>query len=322
MTLPAMSADMGFEAAVELVLDYLTTHVPLALWSVTRVENGRQTFLYLNEGNGYQKSRGDSHPWEDSFCIHMAAGRAPAVAPDAQAIPEYAAAGVNASTTIGAYAGAVIAEPDGQVFGAICGLDPQRRVDDEALAAAGPTLVLLGQLLTMVLAAERARDAAARALQESQLAAETDALTGLHNRRAWERLIAEEEERFRVLADPTALAVLDLDLLKAVNDAEGHAAGDRYIQAAAQALREAVSETDAVARLGGDEFGILLRHCTEVDAVTAVARVSAQLERSGVAGSLGWAPISVVRGFPAALAEADAAMYAAKQARRSGAAPD
>lgn len=317
MSLPAMSADIGFDVAARIVLDYLNTNIPLALWSVTRVENGRQTFLYVDEDNGYAKPRGDSHLWEDSFCIHMAAGRAPAIAPDAQAVPVYAAAGVNATAAIGTYAGAVINEPTGELFGAICGLDPSTHLDDAALTAAGPTLALLGQLLTMVLATDRARDHAAMVLLESQLAAETDALTGLHNRRAWDRILAEEEERFLRLADPTAAAMVDLDLLKAVNDTQGHAAGDRYIQAAAVALKQSVKDDDAVARLGGDEFAILMRQCTEQQAAIAVDRINDHLQESGVAGSLGWAPITVVKGFPAAIAEADAAMYAAKRDRRS-----
>ena len=64
----------------------------------------------------------------------MAAGTAPAHAPDAQAVPAYAAAAVNGSVDIGTYAGAPIREPDGTLFGAICGLDPHVRTDDPAFA--------------------------------------------------------------------------------------------------------------------------------------------------------------------------------------------
>lgn len=316
MPLPAFTADMDFSAAARLVVDYLTTSVPLALWSVTRVENGRQTFLYVAEDNDYQVGPGHSHPWEDSFCVHMAAGRAPAVAPDAQAVPVYAAAAVNQTAKIGAYAGAVIYEPQGSIFGAICGIDPENHGLDETLAQAGPLLSLLGQLLTMVVAAERIRDLAAVALMEANLAAETDVMTGLYNRRAWDRLLTEEEERFHRLADPTVAAILDLDLLKSVNDRQGHAAGDRYIALAGAALRGCTKATDVVARLGGDEFGVLMRGCTEAEAEGAVTRMYDALADVGVAGSIGWAPITVVKGFPAAIAEADAAMYAAKLARR------
>ena len=315
--LPAISTELNFDAASRMVLAYLRDHVPLAFWSVTRVENGRQTYLYLDADNGYGLPEGGAHPWEDSFCIHMASGAAPAIAPDAQSVPAYAGAAVNAAAKIGSYAGAVIHEPDGALFGAICGLDPAVRTDDPALVAAGPLLQLLGQLLSMVLATDRARDRAATALVVAQVAAETDSLTGLYNRRAWERMVHEQETRFQRFADPTVAVMLDLDMLKTINDSRGHAAGDVYIRDAAVALRRAVRPTDVLARLGGDEFGILMLACTEVDAVKAVDRIYAEFATAGVAGSVGWAPITVLKGFPAALAEADAAMYAAKDDRRA-----
>ena len=317
MSAPEISTDLDFDKAAHLVLGYLRANVPLALWSVTRVENGRQTFLYLDEDNGYAKPRGDSHPWQDSFCIHMAAGSAPSVAPDAQAIPIYAAAAVNGVAQIGAYAGAVIHEPDGRLFGAICGLDPQSRIDDVALAGAAPLLQFMGRILTLVLAGDRDRAHVARGLIEATLAAETDALTGLHNRRAWDRVIADEAEQFRRFADPTVAVMMDLDSLKHLNDTRGHAAGDHCLQAAASALRGAVRSTDFVARYGGDEFGALLRQCTEADAVAVVAHVDAEFQAAGVSCSIGWAPIRISAGIPGAIIEADAAMYAAKESRRS-----
>lgn len=317
MTLPVLSPQMAFDEAARLVLGYLAEHVPLAFWSVTRVENGRQTYLFLDEHNGYGLPQGGSHPWEDSFCIHMAAGTAPAHAPDAQSVPTYAAAAVNQGVAIGAYAGAAIHEPDGSLFGAICGLDPQVRTDDPAFTAAAPLLQLLGQLLTMVLAANRQRDEADRAASTARSEADLDVLTGLVNRRGWERLVQEESARFARTGDPTVVAMIDLDRLKAVNDEQGHEAGDDYIRAAGAALRDAVRAYELVARLGGDEFGVLMTRCTEAQAEARIERLYASLERAGVAGSVGWAPISVLRGFPAALVEADEAMYAAKRARRA-----
>ena len=314
--MPMLTADMDFGAASLLVLDYLTANVPMALWGVTRVENGRQTFIQLGEANGYDVPTGGGHPWEDSFCIHMVAGTAPMVAPDAQAVPAYAGAKVNDTVDIGSYGGAPILEPSGALFGAICGIDPDRKPIGDALAQAGPLLSLLGQLLSMVLSAERVRDRAAAAVLEATLAAETDALTGLYNRRAWDRVLREEEVRFRRFADPTVAVVLDLDMLKSINDTQGHAAGDSYIRLAGGALSASVKSTDVVARLGGDEFGVLLRGCTEMEAGAAIDRMYAALDGAEVAGSIGWAPITVLKGFPAALAEADSAMYAAKAARR------
>jgi diguanylate cyclase (GGDEF)-like protein len=316
MTLPALTDSMTFDEAARTVLLYLREQVPMGLWSVTRVENGRQSYLYLDD-NAYGAPQGGSHPWAESFCIHMAAGTAPPVAPDAQAIPLYAAAGVNALAPIGSYAGSAIKEPDGQLFGAICGIDPDRKTGDARFNAAAPLLVLLGQLLTIVLAAERAREVASVQALESQLAADTDALTGLYSRRAWDRLISEELVRFARLGDPTVVVMTDLDHLKRINDQEGHEAGDEYLRRAARALRCSVRDGDVVARLGGDEFGLLLRNCSEATAVERVRQIAHGMTTAGVATSVGWAPVTLVRGLPAALAEADEAMYAAKRERRS-----
>jgi len=317
LSVPMLSPAMSFDEAALAVLRYLRESLPLAFWSVTRVENDRQTYLYLDSDNGYGLAQGQSHPWQDSFCIHMAAGTGPGVAPDAQAVPVYAAAGVNAAVTIGSYAGAPVREPDGTLFGAICGIDPDIRTEDPAFVAAGPVLQLLGQLLTMVLAANRERDVTAAEMAAARRDAETDVLTGLANRRAWERLVAHHGERFARMGDPTVVAMIDLDMLKVINDEHGHEAGDDYIRRAGAVLRATARDVDVVARLGGDEFGLLLVDCTESMAKRFVGRLYDELDVAGVAGSVGWAPISVLRGFPAALVEADAAMYAAKSERRA-----
>ncbi|MCW2623020.1 MAG: hypothetical protein JWL64_2622, partial [Frankiales bacterium] len=169
----------------------------------------------------------------------------------------------------------------------------------------------------MVLAANRARDETDRLITAAEQAADTDVLTGLHNRRGWQRLVGQEARRFARLGDPTVVVMVDLDRLKVINDEQGHEAGDDYIRKAGLALRASVRGSDVVARLGGDEFGLLLTGCTERAAQEWVARLDGLLADAGVAGSVGWAPLSITRGFPAALAEADAAMYEAKRARRA-----
>ena len=314
-SLPMLSPSMTFDQAAAAVLAYLRDEVPMGLWSVTRVENDRQSYLYLGD-NDYGLLQGESHPWQESFCIHMAAGTAPSVAPDVASVPVYARAKVGERVRIGAYAGAVISEPDGLLFGALCGINQEGLVGDERLTRAEPLLALLGQLLSMVLAADRERERLSLLAVTASLEAEQDALTGLWNRRAWNRLLEDESARFSRFGDPTVLAMIDLDLLKEINDEQGHAAGDAYIRRAAAALQAAVRDGDLVARLGGDEFGVLMRGCSEASAQDRVAAIYASQEAADVAGSVGWAPITVLRGFPAALAEADEAMYAAKRDRR------
>ena len=125
------------------------------------------------------------------------------------------------------------------------------------MAAAEPLLALLGELLSTALATDHVQDTTSNALLREQLSATTDALTGLPNRLAWQRSIEHAQARYQRRADPTVVAMIDLDRLKTINDTQGHAAGDAYITAAATALQDTIRDTDLAARLGGDEFGLL-----------------------------------------------------------------
>jgi len=88
-----------------------------------------------------------------------------------------------------------------------------------------------------------------------------DALTGLVNRREFERRMAESADIARRGEASHMLCYLDLDRFKIVNDTSGHLAGDSMLREVAKLLREAVRDSDTVARLGGDEFGMLLVGC-------------------------------------------------------------
>jgi diguanylate cyclase (GGDEF)-like protein/PAS domain S-box-containing protein len=88
-----------------------------------------------------------------------------------------------------------------------------------------------------------------------------DALTGLVNRREFERRLEEAIEGSRRGEAQHVLCYLDLDRFKLVNDTSGHLAGDSMLREVAKLLRDAVRDSDTVGRLGGDEFGILLIGC-------------------------------------------------------------
>jgi diguanylate cyclase (GGDEF)-like protein/PAS domain S-box-containing protein len=88
-----------------------------------------------------------------------------------------------------------------------------------------------------------------------------DALTGLVNRREFERRLEECAEVARRGESMHMLCYLDLDRFKIINDSSGHLAGDSMLREVAKLLRDAVRDSDTVARLGGDEFGMLLVGC-------------------------------------------------------------
>ncbi len=309
----------GFRATAQVVLDYLNVHLPMGFWSITRVENDRQTYLYLDD-NVYGLTAGGSHPWEDSYCVHMVAGTTPRIAPDAAAVPLYAAAAVNQNTQIGAYAGAPIVEPDGTLFGAICGLDKLPRDD---LPRVGPILDLLSELLTIALATDRALRAAQVESSAVLTYANTDSLTGIYNRQAWDTTIAQLDLDFTTFADPTVILVIDLDNLKQVNDGPGgHAAGDTLLREAARVLRRCLRERDVVARLGGDEFGVVLTNTAAELGPTVARRLSLALDRADIPASVGWSPLLPDGTAHHAVQRADQAMYEAKRARKASSSPN
>ncbi|MBM5812445.1 MAG: EAL domain-containing protein [Gammaproteobacteria bacterium] len=88
-----------------------------------------------------------------------------------------------------------------------------------------------------------------------------DPLTGLVNRREFERRLGEALETARSGRQNHVLCYLDLDRFKAVNDSSGHVAGDNLLREVAVLIREAVRDSDTVGRIGGDEFGVLLVGC-------------------------------------------------------------
>ena len=113
--------------------------------------------------------------------------------------------------------------------------------------------------------AERTRqlELANRKLREEkvtlQISSITDGLTGLYNRTYVLDRFERELGGARRYDKTLSVIMFDLDHFKRVNDAEGHAAGDRVLVAAGEALRRGLRQSDFVARLGGDEFAVLIR---------------------------------------------------------------
>lgn len=131
-------------------------------------------------------------------------------------------------------------------------------VDDVALFTAVMVIVCVAML---VVAARRVNvfDEDRRRLNE-QLAdlADRDPMTNLYNRRRFDRAFMEPSDDERANGSPLALALVDIDGLKRVNDQLGHRAGDELILGVSGAIRKTFRDTDVVARLGGDEFGVVL----------------------------------------------------------------
>jgi diguanylate cyclase (GGDEF)-like protein len=106
---------------------------------------------------------------------------------------------------------------------------------------------------------------------------DSDPLTGLPNRRAWQRELRRRVRPRGPGASRRCLAIVDLDFFKQVNARYGHATGDRVLATTGRALRDALRTDDMVARLGGDEFGLLFDIVAEDAAASIVERVRARV---------------------------------------------
>jgi diguanylate cyclase len=303
-----------FETASQTVLAFLQQRHPLGLWMVTRTEHDDWIVLQT-EDHGYGVKPGTVFRWADSFCSEMVKGHGPRVAPDSDAVPAYARAPIRAQVPIKAYVGVPLLDANGGVFGTLCGID--RTVQPDTLVNDQPLFELLASLLSALLRAELKAEHETRRNERLEMEAQTDALTQLYNRRAWDRLLAMEEERCRRYGYSAAVLCMDLDELKRVNDSQGHAAGDALIRRAAQALRQAAREVDVVARLGGDEFGLIGVECDAQGAQALLERIRKALATQGVAASIGMAQRAPAQGLAAAWQVADERMYADKRTHQT-----
>jgi diguanylate cyclase (GGDEF)-like protein len=305
-------AHHDFDSAARAVIAFLHQRLGFGLWMVTRAE-GDDWIVLQSEDHGYNVATGTVFRWADSFCSRMVRGHGPRVAPDSAQVPAYAAAPIGRQVPIGSYIGAPLFKEDGSLFGTLCAIDPKRQ--PAAIEHEQELVELLATLLSTILQAELKATQAIRKSERLQVEADTDLMTTLYNRRAWDRLLDREEERCRRYGHPAYVIAVDLDGLKRVNDALGHAAGDDLIIRAAGALRRAARESDVVARIGGDEFVILAVECDRAGADAIVARLRAALAEAQVSASIGMAPRAPVGGLAAAEAMADQRMYEEKRAR-------
>jgi two-component system cell cycle response regulator len=164
-------------------------------------------------------------------------------------------------------------------------------------------------------------------VEESQRLAQTDALTGLFNRRAFVSLLQRELSRSTRYGHPLSLVLFDLDHFKKVNDRWGHGVGDTVLQVSARCLQDQGRNTDLAARWGGEEFVMALTSTDAKGAACFCERLRTALERLDiiaptgervpVTASIGFAGFVPGESLDAFVDRADKAMYVAKASGRN-----
>jgi len=186
--------------------------------------------------------------------------------------------------------------------------------------------VLLGEVqrLQAELMAARAK------VKDLEATADIDAVTGIFNRRGFERELKRSLSYAKRYGTRAALFYIDLDGFKPVNDRYGHAAGDAVLKEVASMLAASVRASDTVARLGGDEFGLILWNLAESDAAAKAWALEAAVSDAGcewqgetlaVGASIGFAMLGPADEPAGVMAKADHAMYVRKAERKGGRLP-
>jgi diguanylate cyclase (GGDEF)-like protein len=142
----------------------------------------------------------------------------------------------------------------------------------------------------------------------------TDALTGALNRAGLRSAAERALDRTRRRAEDLTVAAIDFDGLKQVNDAHGHAAGDRLLSEAAEAWRAVLRADDVLARTGGDEFVLVMPRTSPDEATAVLDRLRQAHHAPWSAGVARWRP---GESLEACLERADGRLYAAKAQRAS-----
>jgi diguanylate cyclase (GGDEF)-like protein len=144
--------------------------------------------------------------------------------------------------------------------------------------------------------------------------ATVDEVTGLSNHRRFQEALAHEVTRMGRSGRPTALALVDIDDFKRINDTHGHRHGDAVLQLVADTLTNVCRATDEPARYGGDELAVLLAETDLDGAATMAEHIRSALAGTGVTVSIGVAALEPGSGDADALIEAaDIGLYAAKR---------
>ena len=118
----------------------------------------------------------------------------------------------------------------------------------------------------------------ARLIAKMAHMANTDSLTGLRNRRAFDEILADEFNRAKRYSNPLSLIIMDIDDFKKFNDRYGHSRGDQHLMEIAKITLSCIRDQDIVARVGGEEFCLILPHTARTGAVELAERIRRSIE--------------------------------------------
>ncbi|MBE1162431.1 sensor domain-containing diguanylate cyclase [Dyella sp. 7MK23] len=316
------------EELVRPLLELLEAVTGLSSTYLTTVdeETGYQHVLFARNTQTLQIPEGLSVVWEDTLCKRALEEGRPYTDDVASCWGDSEAA---RALRIATYASTAVRNDDGSLYGTLCAASDQKK---PLAQGAESVFRMFSRLISQQVERERLLQALRQANDILAVNALTDTTTQLPNRRALmsemtRRLAASETDGSTLI-----VAFIDLDKFKAINDQFGHDTGDHFLIAIGRRIQGALRAGDFAARQGGDEFVVIASapraSASEVATALQTRLQTASTSRFHVGGhvidyagpSIGVivAPLAVVDP-EALLVQADAAMYAAKRARKEAA---
>ena len=326
--MPRVSATGSLKELIDPLLAGLREATGLESVYLTRIhwEVGEQEVVdALNRGE-LDIAEGLKIQWTDTLCRRALLG-GPIRTADVPG--EYGDSEAARNLKLQTFVTCPVVRDDDTIWGTLCAASSQAiEVDEKAMALMKEAAATIATRLAPDLPADReeratgreqARLSAAEArLEETVL---TDALTGLHNRRAFDERWALELDRATRQQYPVAILLLDIGGLTELNEVEGRKAGDAVLQKIAAGLEKQLRDIDLLARVGGDEFVVGLSHADALVGEHVYRRIRAQVAaldfggRQGPQGVSGGIASSSTTPGPDLL---DAAERAVRQAQAAG----
>ena len=274
----------------------------------------------IDENRQWFKSRhgiaATETPREDAFCAHAILRPDEIMEVRDSALDRRFAGNplVTGGPKIRFYAGAPLLSADGAAIGTICVIDQKPRelteLQKKGLAALSRRVVAQFEMRQV--------------MAQLELQSMSDGLTGVWNRRAFDRRLREEWARHARPGQPLGLLMLDVDKFKSFNDEFGHPRGDQALITVARTVEATLRDSDFLARYGGEEFAVLLPHMEDEGSLMAAERVRKAVEQvtwpvRAVTVSIGVAVLSPSADMDrnSLVARADRALYQAKAGGRN-----
>jgi diguanylate cyclase (GGDEF)-like protein len=259
------AAEERFDRLTRLAQRYF--RVP---WAMLTLVDERRQWHKSSQGENVEQQL----PRAISFCAHTILKESPLVVADATDDPRFSDNPmVTGEMHVRFYAGVPLHSLDGHRVGTFCIVDNQRRdLNSEDLRALRDFAACAETELQLTNLSHAGYELLAE-MDELSRKASVDALTRAWNRASILELLDKELERARRKSEPLALAILDVDHFKQINDTYGHPAGDVVLREIASRIRSAIRTYDAFGRYGGEEFLIVVPDCGRAAAVAQSQRI-------------------------------------------------